>query len=328
MMFVGVDQGGTKSQVAVCDAGGGIIGAATGVGAIFYQNDSENISTATARALADKILTDAGLSWDCVAWVCGGLSGLDWPHETAIHEARLREGFGLENVTAVNDSVIALRAGSASANRCVIVAGTGLNIATHAEDGAEYVYGYHIPNHFQGGGALGGAIIDAVIEAETGVRPPTRLTDAVLSLSSCPTVRRFLTEFTSGELQFKPQLLYPALLEAVSADDDAAKEIIGAFIGKLASYSRNALTVHLPRNRPAELVFSGGIFKGPGRFVSDSLTRILAPEFSLLRFVNSRLEPVCGALLMSLDKHYGGNIPVGVIQKFDDECARHGLLRN
>ncbi|MCL1909767.1 MAG: hypothetical protein FWG05_02395 [Kiritimatiellaeota bacterium] len=327
-LLIGIDQGGTKSQVAICDADGNIVGAATGAGAIFYQRDPDNKSIQTARALADEILSGTGLPWDCVAAACGGLSGVDWPHEIPIHEARLRSGLGLKNVIAVNDSVIALRAGSAAPNRCVVVAGTGLNIATHAEDGAEYTYGYYIPYRLNGGGSMGWSVIDTIIEAAAGVRPPTLLTDVALKLSGCATAEQFLIDFTGERLpDFKPQLLYPGLVESARADDAAANEIIGAFTEKLALFLENALTRHLPPGRPAELVYSGGVFKGVGRFVSDALTRILAPKFPFLRFVNARLEPVCGALLMLLDKHHNNDIPAHVQANFEAGCVKHGLLR-
>ena len=331
MIYVGIDQGGTKTQVAACDADGAIIGAATGPAAIFHLDDPDNISTARARELAEKILSraaGAGLPLESVTAVCGGLSGLDWLHEIPVHETRLREGFKTENVSAVNDSVIALRAGSDAPNRCVVVAGTGLNIATHASDGAEFVYGYYIPDRMQGGGAMGNAVVEAITEAAAGVRPPTVLTDTVPALFACASVEQFLIRMTSRQMPFAPQSLMPTLLSAALSDGDAtAKRILENFTADLARFLKNALTHHLPPGEEAELVFSGGVFKGTGRSIADSLTRILAPEFPRLRFANSRLEPVCGALLLLLDKHHNNAIPPAVKQRFNTECAQHGLLR-
>jgi N-acetylglucosamine kinase-like BadF-type ATPase len=325
--FLGIDQGGTKTQVAVCAEDGTIVGAATGGALVFYLDDPQNASTAIARTLAENILANAGLSWDCLTAACGGLNGVDWPHETEIHAARLREGLDIKNVLAVNDAFIALRAGSSAPNRCVVVAGTGLNIATRAEDGTEHAYGYHIPNRLQGGGAMGEAVIAALIDSAVGVRPATKLSNAVLALSGCASVEKFLTDFTTRKLTFKPQSLYPCLLDAALEQDPAALDILRNFTDGLAAYVANALTRHLPSGCDAELVFSGGVFKGKGALVSDTVKKNIEPKFPRVRFVDARLEPVCGALLMLLDRRYNGKIPENVKNNFEVDCLQHDLTR-
>ena len=322
--FLGIDQGGTKSQIAICDTCGNILGAAKGEGAVFYLDDPSNQSTATVRRLASTILQDKF----SITAAYGGISGVDWPHEVAIHEARLRGGLGIENVVAVNDAFIALRAGSGAPNRCVVVGGTGLNIATRAEDGAEYAYGYYVPNRLQGGGALGNAVVEAVTEAATGVKPPTLLTDAALALTGCADVEEFLTKSTTRQIPFAAQSLYPCLLDAARAGDAAANQILDAFTADIAALVANALTRHLPPGCEAELVFSGGIFKGNGRVAADAISNGLSKQFPRLRFVNARMEPVCGALLMLLDRHFGGSIPDEVANRFKTGCEKHNLLRN
>jgi len=322
--FLGIDQGGTKSQIAICDALGNILGAAKGEGAVFYLDDPENQSTATVRKLASTISHNQF----SITAACAGISGVDWPHETAIHETRLREGLNIENVLAVNDAFIALRAGSSAPNRCLVVGGTGLNIATRAEDGREYAYGYYIPNRLQGGGALGHAVFDAIIDAATGVKPPTRLTDAALALTGCANVEAFLTDSTTRKIPFTLQSLYPCLLDAARAGDATALNIMDAFITGIAAYVANALTCHLPVGRDVECVFSGGIFKGNGRVVADGISSLLLKQFPRLRFVNAHMEPVCGALLMLLDRHYNGSIPDDVTRNFESGCVKHNLLRH
>ena len=325
--FLGIDQGGTSSKVAVCDSEGCFAGAAAGAASIFYLDDSENNSTRIVRQLAEKILADAALPWDCLSAAYGGLTGVDWQHEIALHEARLRDGLGLENVTAVNDCLIALRAGSTAANRCIVCAGTGMNIGVHTADGAEFTYGYYIPNRLQGGGALGGAVIEAVTAAAVGVGEPTFLSGVALECSGCATVEEFLIGMTTQKFSFAPQSLVPGLLEAVGEGDAAAVRIATDFIRGVVVYLENALT-RLPWDCDAELVFSGGVFKGGGRFIANRISEALAQKFPRLRFVNARLEPVCGALLMLLDKHHGGNILPSVMKTFEQGCEQYGLIRN
>jgi N-acetylglucosamine kinase-like BadF-type ATPase len=325
--FLGIDQGGTGTRAAICSTDGAIIGAATGGPSIFYLDDPENISSLTIRHLVEKILIDAGLTWRCLSAACYGITGIDWPHEIPIHKNRLRETLKLTGIIALNDSIIALRAGSSAPNRCIVCAGSGLNIAVHSSDGTEYSYGYFIPDHIQGGGALGRAVIEAVMKADTGIIPPTTLTGLVLSLSGCQSIEEFLTGITTRKFSYSSQSLVPGLLDAVLLGDGAANKIINNFISGLTQYIENALTRFFPPGCDTELVYSGGVFKGKGRVITEALTKTLSQKFPSLRFKNARLEPVCGALLTLLDREYNGNIPQQVTEKFESECAQHSLIR-
>ena len=326
--FLGIDQGGTKTQVAVCAADGTLAGAATGGASVCYLDDPHNTSTVAARVLAESILSRAGLSVDCIGAACGGLSGVDWPHEVPLHEERMRSGLGINDVIAVNDCVIALRAGSNAPYRCIVCAGTGINIAAQ-----DYVYGWFINDRLMGGHALGCQVKDAVVDAAVGVKPPTLLTGAVLAHTGCTSVEEWLIGITTRKIPFSPQFLVPLLLNAVLAGDEAASQIVNQFIKGLAGYLENALTRFFPplsmddKECNAELVFSGGVFKGNGYIITDALIALLAPRFPRLTFVNARLEPVCGALLMLLDRHYKGTIPGSVTDNFEKGCVQHGLIR-
>jgi N-acetylglucosamine kinase-like BadF-type ATPase len=292
---------------------------------IFYLDDPQNISTARAKNLAEKILHDAGLPWNCLAAACGGINGVDWPHEAEIHAQRLRDGLNLPDSIAVNDSIIALRAGTSAANRIILVAGTGLNIATHSANGAEYTYGYYIPNRLQGGAALGVAAIDAATEAEAGIRPATMLTNVILSASGCASIEAFLTQTTTRQKSFPPQSLVPGLLKSALAGDAAASRIIESFSCDMAAYIENAMT--RLADDTADLVFSGGVFKSDGRHIAGLIAKKLSTKFPRLRFVNARLEPACGALLMLLDRRYNENIPPAVLKNFERGCEQHNLIR-
>jgi len=329
--FLGVDQGGGKTLAAVCAEDGTIAGAAKGGPSIFYLDDPENISGQIARRLAENILADAGLSWDCLSAACGGLTGIDWPQELSIHKMRFRDALNRDapnmETIVTNDSIIALRAGSSAPARLVVCAGTGLNIAIHTPEGEEYTYGYFIPDRLQGGRALGRAVIEAVMEAETGTDGPTKLTDLLLAASGCASARDFLAGTTTRKFTFPPQSLVPGLLNAFAEGDRAAVFIIGKFTAGLAGYIENALNRFFAHNGCTELVYSGGVFKGNGRIITEALTKTLSRTFPRLRFVNARLEPVCGALLILLERHYKGIIPDSVLKTFEESCEKHGLTR-
>ena len=326
--YLCADQGCSKTAVAVCAEDGTVVGTAAGEGSPLYYNDPDNRSTATVRRLAGEILSTAGMEWECLTAACSGVICLDWPFETAIHENRLRDALEIEKVTALNDSLIALRAGSAAPNRCVICAGTGLNIAAKTAEGATFVYGNYIPMRIMGGLALGGAAIEMAAEAEAKIRPPTTLTDMLLDYTGYPSFESFFTDFTTGKYEFAQQCLVPGLLKTAAAGDAASVEILDNFISEVSRYTEALLKRMDLTDRDAELVYSGGIFKNTGQYISEAITCRLTPLFPRLRYINARLEPVCGAMLYMLDKKYGGGIPKSVSDTFMSGCLRLGLLRD
>jgi N-acetylglucosamine kinase-like BadF-type ATPase len=323
--FLAADQGGTKTQVAVFSADGTIIGTACGDGADNYYYDPENKSSFIVRQLADDILTRAGIARSEVTAAVSGVMCFDWAYEEPIHRGRLQQALQMKDITVFNDSIIALRAGSNARNRCIICAGTGLNLAAQTENGKEFIYGCYIPMRIMGGLALGGAVIDAVREAYTGVRPPTVLTQQLLAHTGFADVESLFIHFTTTRYDIEPQHLVPGLKQAYLAGDGAAKEIINNFTNDLTAYTRALLNRMDLQDADTELVFSGGIFKGDGSMIADKISHDLAKEFAKLRFVNARLEPVCGAMLIGLDRYYNNDIPKEVLDRLEEGYGKWGL---
>jgi N-acetylglucosamine kinase-like BadF-type ATPase len=325
--YLCADQGGTKTQVIIIDKNGGVIGAARGEGAPPYYSDPGNASTGTIRKLAEQILAEAGLPRGCLTAALCGVICLDWPFEKPLHTRRLQEGLHIQDATAVSDSIIALRAGTTAPNRCVICAGTGLNMAAQTALGREFVYGCYIPMRIMGGLALGQQVIDAVTEAETGVRGPTSLTEVLLAFTGYPTVEGFLTDSSTGQGGLAVQGLVPGLVREAHAGDGAAREILDGFAAELVKYTGAMLRRMELTETETDLVFTGGLFKEPGKYLYQRVVDALVPIFPYLRYVNAKREPVCGAALYMLERHYGGNIPLEVTKNFLRDCEKRGLCR-
>ena len=325
--YLCADQGGSKTHVAVCGEDGSVVGAASGEGSPLYYNDPENFSTRTIRRLAEKILCETKMEWKSLSSACVGALCLNWPCEKPVHEKRLRDGLQIDDVAALNDSLIAMRAGTSAPNACVICAGTGLNIAAQTESGITFVYGCYITMKMMGGLTFGGSAIDAAAEAEAGVRPPTALSDMITKHTGYASFEAMYTDLTTGKFEFAQQHLVPGIYGAALSGDDAALEIINDFVERVTRYAEVMINKTGLSEIETELVFSGGLFKGDGRMISDTITKNLAPVFPRLRFANARLEPVCGAMLIMLERRYGGKIPSDVLKRFNGECKRLGLLR-
>jgi N-acetylglucosamine kinase-like BadF-type ATPase len=252
---------------------------------------------------------------------------LDWPSETPIFENRLRDCLKIEDVTALNDSLIALRAGSSAPDKCVICAGTGLNIAAQTASGQTFVWGCYITMNLMGGLTLGRMAIEAAVEAEAGIRPPTALSGLLLRHTGYRSFEAMYTDLTTGKYDFPQQHLVPGLLEIAESGDTAALEILDYFTEKVTRYTNVLINRMGLAERETELVYTGGIFKNRGRMVSGAIKKKLAPTFPRLRFIDAKLEPICGAMLTMLDRRYDNRIPGDVLDRFTIECERLGLQR-
>jgi len=324
--FLGADQGGTKTHIAVCAGDGAVIGHAAGEAMVFYIDDPENASTATIRRLAQPILTQNNLCWDDVTAVCGGISGIDWPFEIPLHEERLRDGLGIPDAVAVNDCMIALRAGASAPNRAIVCSGTSLNIGLRAADGREIIYSYLMSDLLMRGGTLGLSALDAAIEASVGVRAQTVLTDVILTHTGYTSITALVEDMSLRKYWLDSKHLVPGVLRCASEGDPAALEIVYTYADEIAKYIKAGL-IRLEITE-ADVVFSGGALKGDGRIICDRIAGALSFEYPGLRFTSARLEPVCGALLLLLDRHYDGAIPEAVTARFERDCEEKGLLRS
>ena len=328
--YLGIDQGGTKSSVVVGAEDGTLIGCETGGGSVFYLDDPDNSSTQTVLRLSEKIFYGTGLSMDKITAVCAGLSGADWDFEYPLHERRLCEGLGAMNITTtvLNDCIIAMRAGSAAPNRAVICAGTEINIAAHAADGQEIIYGYYINPRLRGALALGGIVLDSVADAAIGVNPPTTLTDIVLNLTGYRSVESLLTDLATRRITIDPRDFVEGLLNAALEGDAVSVAIVDDFATGVSRYITAALPQLALTQADVELVYSGSVFKNVGSVITARITDALLPKFPHMRFINARYEPVCGALLTLLDRRYGANMPANVMAAFNRDCVKLGLIRD
>jgi len=325
--YLGIDQGGTKTYAAICGEDGAIIGAAKGEPSIFYLDDVKNESTNRAKIAAERALEQTNVKLSQISAVCGALTGADWDFEFPIHEQRLRDGLGISDALAINDCIAALRAGSNAPNRAIICAGTGLNAAVRAGDGREIVYGYYVRGCDGGGVALGYAVLEAVIAAETGIGAETALTDMVLAHTGYDSMYELIVDLTVRRFKLEVKELTIGLLKTAQSGDAVALQIVDKFAVNASDYIRVAVEKLKIQGETIDMVFSGSVFKNVGSIITARIKEELNKTGVAYNYVDAWYEPVCGSLLTLLDRKYDGNIPRDVLAKFDESCAKYGLLR-
>jgi N-acetylglucosamine kinase-like BadF-type ATPase len=326
--FLGIDQGGTKTEAVVCDGLGRIIGKGRAAGLVdIYCFDEAGEYIKNIRDAAEQAAKQARIPLSAVAAVCGCLNGADWDFEYPRLCKSLYKAIGCADMTVLNDCVGAARAGTASLQRAVVCAGTGMNVAVRRADGKEIIYGYYIHHMDQGGNALGTAMLNAVADAFHGIIPPTKMTELLLSHTGFADVEALYIAATVGDGAGEPKYYAPLLLRALRMGDAAAASITDAAAERYAGYVTAAMNRLGIMEEPIDVVYSGSLFKDDGKLFAERVQAHINAQTPQATCVHARYEPVCGTLLTLLERYWNGCIPPEVTEAFDADAKALGLLR-
>ncbi len=322
--ILAIDQGASKTQVLLADTRGHLLAAGRGPGACWSTSGMDQAMDGLRLAMQDlAIQAKADLPPICQA--VAGMSGVDWPGDDRIVEKALSGALGLtaSQVRVVNDCVIALRAGAASAAGAVLCAGTGFNCAVRNGMGQEWVFGYYVHDDCQGGSALGLRAIQAVIDMESGLRRPTGLIFPVLNAMECKTPMELLRKKVEGRLHHDAVCALPRFVEAAALKgDDTANELLYQLGADMADYAVAGLKKLNMTAQKTEVVLSGSLFKCRAAALCHGVQERLRQGAPLAEIRQSKLEPVVGGILLALDA-----LDQAPKETIEQEAAGLGLTR-
>lgn len=327
--ILGLDQGGSKTHAAIAAEDGRLLGMGKSHGACHSVNGMERAVSAWVDA-AEQACRQAGVSLRDIDRIGAGLTGVDWDFEGPLLQNKLHEVFGVpvERIHVVNDCIIALRAASSSPSGCILCAGSALNCAVRKDAQHEYAFGYYIEDGCQGGGALGNRVVQAVLDAESGLLPQTALTEPVLQYVGCTSVDDMLYKRVNGLLE-QPRVLHlPEVLEKVilATGDAVAVNVLCRFGRDIARYVVAALRRFNMQNDAVEVVFSGSVFKCRARELHDTVRDAILAAAPNVKIVESDYEPIVGAVLLALDDIYTSP-DASVLSNVRETVVQLGLLR-
>ena len=342
--IMGIDQGGTKTDVVIADETGNI----TGYGndrklmtsgeidhyPVYYKKDRRTVRMLRLRRAAEEALSEAGLKFSDIQSVSASCTGADWEYEYGLGIKNLRNTLGIDQISLYNDCIGAMRGGTEITGRdcAVICLGTGANCAVRNREGDEIIYAYYLKDIHQGAGAIGRFIFNAVYDAEAGLEPETLLTKLLLEETGYNSVDELYMHITAGrsekEDQWEPayQNYSPLLFQAVKAGDLIASNYLDEFCRGLARYVTVAARKLAMQDREITVVLSGGVAKN-GNLMQELLEKHLREDLGCVRCINASLEPVAGALLLGYDRLYPGGIPGEIQGLFEQGCLKYNLYR-
>jgi N-acetylglucosamine kinase-like BadF-type ATPase len=296
---LGVDGGTTKTIALIADLNGNILGVSRGEGCNWTGSDVE-IPMSVAICVAKEAQQQANVLPQNVCLGMFALAGADWPEDHQRRTDVLGEANIARRIMVKNDAFCGLRAGTRLPYGVVIAAGTGANTAIISPDGREWAFGYYQID----GGALdiSREAIRAVLRAEHGRGPLTRLTDVVLKQFHLSCVDDLLKALVAKKVDQASQLaLCPRVFEASCSGDEVASEIIVRHGLILAEYAVAAITRFAMLRDEFDVVLAGSLFKGRGPLLIDTITMAIHRVAPHARVLRCCFEPVVGAILLAYD---------------------------
>lgn len=300
--ILGIDQGGTKTAVALMNESGKLAGLATGKGA-YYPTEGMESAFAKINEATEKVLCQAGIDRDQIETAIAGITGIDWQGDEEQVTAELRKILGISDLHAYNDAVIALYCTEKGAGDMVLCAGTGMNAAVCEGKGQYFVFGDYIEESMQGGSSLARRAIRKVFDAQIGLGKNTVLTKLFLEFAGEATVdgllRRYMMEpgFSSG-IRF----LVPDILKAAQEGDQVAEVVVKEYAERMAEYICLGLGRISGRKEKKNVILAGSVFKGEENPLTRQVITRVNGKRKNVNIMLADADPVIGACRMGMEK--------------------------
>ena len=305
-----VDGGNSKTDVALVDAAGNVLGAARGPGTSHHHLGvpaaMEALEALVAAAAADAGLPAAGRPLAAAGVFC--LAGLDLPADDQALGPAVAGRRWAEQLLLHNDVFAVLRAGSARTWGVGVVLGAGINCAGLAPDGREVRFPAlgELSGDWGGGRDLGVAAVGAALRGEDGRGPLTTLTRLVPGHLGQPSALAVVEALFCGRVERGRVLeLVPLVFAAAGAGDPVAGELVARQVAEVVAMAGAAIRRLDLAGLDVDVVCGGGLFSGDAPAFFEFFERIgaevrrLAPAARLTRVT---APPVLGAALLGLDR--------------------------
>jgi len=324
--FVGIDQGGSKTEILIGDENGILIDKSTGSGyteflpELLEKLQSKSLDVQGYNSEFQKkyfdlqithlknLLTKNNLELSDVYALVASAAGPDNEDMRISFETELRKRISAENVSLYNDMYGAWRAGTDKRPSGVIAIGTGTGIMLFHENGDSTILTPNIKH--QAARELGyRAFLHACFTA-IKILEPTILTEKICEFAKTPTIEEALAKTKHGQdINALPyQFFVPYVYEAALNKDRVALDFVTQVGNGFAECIRTGIKDAGWENREILLVLSGGSFKGKGHVMEKVIKDSLADLQNLILF-QAEYEPVYGALMLAYEKYNNGTVP-------------------
>ncbi|MFJ2403196.1 N-acetylglucosamine kinase [Streptomyces xanthochromogenes] len=307
MSVLAIDAGNSKTDVALIDADGTVLGAARGGG---FRPPAVGVEAALrtlAATVEEARLASRAAGPLRVAHVSACLANADLPVEERELAAALEaRGWG-GSVRVYNDTFAILRAGlpsGAEPRGVAVVCGAGINCVGMTPDGrtARFPAIGRISGDWGGGGGLAEEALFFAARAEDGRGTPTALAAALPAHFGLASMYELIEALHLGRLPFaRRHELSPVLFEVAAAGDAVARSLVDRQAEEIVALATVALDRLDLLDVPTPVLLGGSVLAARHPQLDDGVRELLAVRAPKAEPLVVTASPVLGAGLLGLD---------------------------
>ncbi len=300
-LVVGVDGGGSKTQVAVSRFDGRVLAECRGGASNIYDRHMGEALSEVASLIL-RALNEAGADISEVAMITVSIAGADWPEDFDDISAWMGRRFSDTPVQVINDAVGGLYAYIPTGPGVVVVLGTGVATASRGTDNQIWHSSF-----WQGPGGtqfLAEAALQGIYRAELGLEPSTTLSQIICELYGQDTIEGVLHETTrrGGSVVHQYSKMAPLVLTEADGGDAVACRIVERMGISLAEYAHVAAIKVGISGSAFPIGLNGGLMRAPSRVLLSSFNDYMATREPLAICRRCEAPPLAGALVAAIEQ--------------------------
>ncbi len=309
MYFLGVDGGGTKTQVVIVDESGNIVSSFTTGPSLLYSYSSSEILKTLEEGIREVVRSFGSKKVEIVK-SCFGMAGVDTPQGYALLSGiikKIKVDLG-DNPIILNDTVCALRRGTDKGFGIAIVGGTGSNCYGKSRFGKEAFIGGlgHILSDEGGSYYIGDKVLHAAAKSFDGRTGKTLLEGMVYEHFGVLSMRDvYDTVMKEGFGKKDIAQLSVVSEEASEKGDHIAREILIDAGKELVSMVETCAQQLSMYEDSFDLVCIGGSFKRPKGPIRTYFENQIKTDLKKVNIVYPTNEPAIGAAMIAIEKFKG-----------------------
>jgi N-acetylglucosamine kinase-like BadF-type ATPase len=305
-VVIGVDGGGSKTDLVVLSLEGEVLFRTRGSGANPQTVGLERSVTVIRRLAAEALDASAGRP---LLQTSVYLAGMDLPIEIEEFSSAIAEdawAVGADGGRAVvdNDLFALLRAGTDRSDAVAVVCGTGINAVGVRADGrtARFPALGRISGDWGGGGDLGAYALWHAARSEDGRGPKTSLEQMVSAAYNLATVRDVIEGIHLKRIPAHSVAdLTPVLFRASAAGDEVAGSLIDRQAEEIVILAANALERLDLLGAEIPVVLGGGVLASNDSRLLSGIRSALAEKAPRAHIHLVTAPPIVGAGLLALE---------------------------
>lgn len=306
--FLGIDGGGTKTITAISDDKGNILSVAKSGPSNFQSFGIETAHRELKKGIEEAIKM-AVIKRDEIVYAGFGISGADRDKDFDIILSILSDILPETPKILVNDTTIALRAGTDDGIGLALISGTGTNcIGFNGSKKMVRIGGLGpLTGDYGAGSDIAMAAYHAAFKYNDGRGKYTILYDIIKRHFKIDDIED-LIEFTYYDSMdyHKLNTITPYVFYAAKKGDKIANQILKRCADALSYAALTALRRLFSKEEKIIVALGGSVFiKQPDSIMVKIIKDRIIKKYRRAKFVVLDTEPVIGALLLAYDKYYG-----------------------